>query len=278
MTERRSIIQEAYADDLPPLRYRVFIPTEPPRARPLVVVHGAGRGAASVFHAVLPSCMAAGRPLIAPTFSEDNYSGYQWLGGAPGPLSAAHALTRAVAQTAETFGLAEGKFDLLGSSGGGQFAHRYAMLNPSSVAQLVVIAAGWYTYLEDLPFPTGIRASKRSAGAEVDVNAFLAIPTLVMVGERDQARDGSLRTGPSVDRRQGPNRLARALRWIDHLEEESRARGLETRAWFDVLPGVGHSFTDAVTAGGLVERAVAFLDTGAGTADLVVGADDPEQP
>jgi hypothetical protein len=102
-----------------------------------------------------------------------------------------------------------------------------------------------------------------------DIDAFLALPMLVMVGENDTERDSGLRMSPRLDRH-GPNRLQRALRWVDHVEEEGRRRGITTSVAFDVLPACGHSFEEAVAAH-FPERVDAYLaQTGSSTTQTSV--------
>ena len=134
----------------------------------------------------------------------------------------------------------------------------------------VVASAGWYTYLDhDRPFPRGVAPGERTGGRPVDVDAFLRIPIHVLVGERDVEQDLGLRTGKAIDRRQGPNRLTRALRWMDHLEEAAGARGLPPRVSFDLLTDTGHSFSEAAERGGLVDRTFDFLHPTPGPPDPI---------
>jgi pimeloyl-ACP methyl ester carboxylesterase len=247
----------------PPLSYRAFVPSgRSPGSRPyppVVLVHGRGRAATRQFQAFLPMAIARGVALIAPTFPPQQFSGYQYLAGADGPLCARDALLGTLDDAWTHLGVGTDEVDLVGFSGGAQFAHRFAMSAPGRVRRAVVAAAGWYTYLdEDRPFPRG--AGPLAAGGErVDVAAFLRIPVHVLVGDRDVGRGPSLRTGPSIDRRQGVNRIARALRWTGHLEDVARARSLAARVSFDLLTDTGHSFTEAVEKGGLVARTFDFL-------------------
>jgi len=135
-----------------------------------------------------------------------------------------------------------------------------------------------YTYLLDgRPFPHGAGPSEHSGGRAVDVEAFLRIPMHVLVGERDVERDDSLRTGQSIDRRQGRDRLTRALRWMDHLEEAAHRRGLPPVVSFDLLTDTGHSFSDAVNRGCLLERTFTFLYPPNATADIAT-ADPTTDP
>jgi hypothetical protein len=56
----------------------------------------------------------------------------------------------------------------------------------------------------------------------------------------------------AIDRRQGVNRIARALRWTDHLEDVARA-ATRARVSFDLLADTGHPLPRP-SRGGLVAR------------------------
>lgn len=253
----------------PPLSYRAFVPARGYDGPPLLLVHGNGRAATRQFRAFLPAAIARNVPLIAPTFSPDRFPDYQSLAGAEGPLAARRALLTTLDDAWSHLGVVTDEIDMVGFSGGAQFAHRFAMLAPDRVGRAVVASAGWYTYLDDgRPFPRGTGRSQQSGGRNVDVEAFLRVPVHVLVGERDVRRDVGLRTGESIDRRQGRDRLTRALRWMDHLEEAAGLRNLPPQVSFDLLPDTGHSFAEAVERGGLVGRAFEFLHpTGPSTTD-----------
>jgi hypothetical protein len=134
------------------------------------------------------------------------------------------------------------------------------MHSPDRLGRVVLAAAGWYTYLDATrPYPHGIAPSPHCNGQHVDVDAFLRIPIHVVVGERDVERTDGLRTSPSLDRRQGPNRLIRALRWMDHVEDTAQQRNLPPQVSFDLLLESGHSFDEAAGRGQLVERTFDFL-------------------
>lgn len=246
------------SSDGPPLSYLAFVP--PQSCAPLVLVHGNARGGTRLFRAFLPMAIARNVPLISPTFPPERFPGYQRLAGVDGPLAARQALLDTLEDARSCLGVATDLVDLLGFSGGAQFVHRFAMLSSSRVRRAVVAAAGWYTYLSPArPFPRGAGASDYSGARPVDVDAFLRLPVHVLVGARDVERSAGLRTGESLDRRQGRDRLTRALRWMDHLEEVARTRGVGPQVSFDLLPETGHSFTEAVDCGGLVARAFDFL-------------------
>ncbi|MGQ0574046.1 MAG: hypothetical protein ACT4RN_07550 [Pseudonocardia sp.] len=261
LARRPLITRSVDRSDLPgpALTYRSFVPRTPGRSAPLVLLHGRGRAATRLFRAFLPAAVARDVALIVPTFPADRFAAYQRLAGADGPLAAAAALVAALDDVRDHFGITTDVVDLLGFSAGAQFAHRFAMVEPARVRRAVVVAAGWYTYLDEhRPFPTGV-----GGHVPVDVEGFLRVPVHVLVGERDVHRDAGLRTGSSLDRRQGPHRLARALRWMDHVDEVARVRGVPSRVSFDLLADCGHGLGDAVRRGGLVAHAAEFLDAAA---------------
>lgn len=242
-----------------PLGYRAFLPEL--AAHPaLVIVHGSSRRAARQFRAFLPLAIRLNVPLVVPTFDEEKFAGYQRLAGAAGPLAALHAVAVTLEDAHTTFGLDTTSVDFFGFSGGAQFVHRFALMEPARVRRLVLASAGWYTFLDPARrFPSGTAPGPATCDLQPDTRAFLRLPLHVLVGERDVDRDGSLRTGPAIDRRQGSNRLTRALRWIDHVEDVARLHDVPSRISFDLLPDSGHSFSEAVRAGGLVERTMGFL-------------------
>ena len=213
-----------------------------------------------MFRAFLPAAIRLRVPLLAPTFDEERFRGYQRLGGAEGPLAALEAMMLTLADAESCFDLDVSAVDLFGYSGGAQFAHRLPLLEPRRCRRVVVASAGWYTMLDATRrFPHGTAPGPHSAGRTPDVRGFLGVPLHVLVGEHDVERDAALRAHPGLDRRQGRSRLTRALRWVDHVEDVARRHGVPTRIMFDLLPDSGHSLSSALFAGGLVERTMAFL-------------------
>ena len=264
MAPAHRLLTERTPSRVLPLGYRAFIPDDGGRHPPLVVIHGNGRRAGRHFRAFLPRAIAMNVALIVPTFEHDRFRGYQWLAGADGPLAASEALAVTLQDAERALGVDTSEVDLLGFSGGAQFAHRYALASPEGVRRAVIASGGWYTYLDSKrPFPRGCAASPLSANRAFDPRPFVKMRVLILIGERDVQRDSALRTGRSLDREQGRDRIARALRWIDHVEDVARVLGHESCISFDLLPDCGHSLAEAVHTGKLLERTHAFLHSGA---------------
>lgn len=227
------------------LRPETLDPSRPP----LVCVHGISRNAEEHVEAFAGLAAAQRRLLVAPVFDDVRFDGFQRL--ARGTEAAVDALWRDVETVT---GVKVGAVDLVGFSAGAQFAHRYAMLQPDRVRSQVLVAAGWYTFPNERDsFPYGIKDDrKRGRRCIRNLDAFLAIPTLVLVGAEDNRRDPALRSTPDVDIKQGLNRIERATRWTCALLKTATRLGVSPRVQFSVLPGCGHAFLDCVARGGLV--------------------------
>jgi pimeloyl-ACP methyl ester carboxylesterase len=262
MDHRGGYVVSASLEHASTARLHVFVPGGTPGGVPMVVVHGAASEATAQFLAFLPLASQQQVLLIAPEFRRPAFRGYQRLAGTGGPLAAATALDAAVEEAARLTGAPIPRFDLAGYSGGAQFAHRYAMLFPARVRRLALGAAGWYTWLDSArAFPYGPHPSALSGHLAVNTAAFLSIPIRVLVGERDVARDRSLRAEPAIDSEQGAHRLERALRWAQHLRETAASVGLEADVTTELLPHTGHGFRRAVRKGGFGGRVLDFFNS-----------------
>lgn len=249
--------------------YYLYVPRYvDPTARPLVSVHGILRKVEEHIAAFAPWAEDNGRILLAPLFAEAQYRRYQKV--VLDKHQADRALIAALNDVADATGHDTTRIDLFGFSGGAQFAHRFAMLHPERFGRLVVCSAGWYTRpdaYEAYPYglapePRSARRGKRSNGPRFRPNlrAFLDIPVLVLVGERDVERDLTLRKEPMLDRRQGLNRVERAKRWSDSLREVAGQIGATADARLQLLPDCGHSFEECVRNGGLTDVVARWLD------------------
>lgn len=232
--------------------YFLFVPEDlDPAQPPLVCVHGISRNADEHARAFAPVAARLRRLLIAPHFAAPRFDGFQRLGS--GIEEAVEALWSDV----EAFtGAKLAPADLVGFSGGAQFVHRYALLNPRRVRSQALVSAGWYTFPTGREgFPYGVKASGgRGRRCADNLTRFLAIPTLVLVGAEDSQRDPALRRSPEIDLKQGINRIERASRWSAAFLQAATRSGVATSLQFSTLAGCGHDFAECVAKGKLVER------------------------
>ncbi len=220
---------------------------------PLVAVHGIRRNAYQQAELFAERANALGRTVIAPLFSKHDWPRYQQAVRSGRADSALLTLLDELKAEAHWH---TAQFELFGFSGGAQFAHRFAMMQPHMVSRLTVASAGWYTFPDESRFPYGL--SPRPDGTDPwcavtqdTFTRFLAIPTQVCVGADDTARDPNLRSGEQIDAQQGENRLIRGIRWTQALQDAAKARSLPPRASFIALSGCDHDFRQCVLRGGL---------------------------
>lgn len=226
-----------------------------PGRPPLVCVHGISRNALEHVFAFRRYADEFGFAIVAPVFDTGAFRGYQTLGSKNG-WNARRALLSALDGLPDMIGVSAPAANLFGFSGGGQFAHRFAMAEPHRVRALAIAAAGWYTFpTAATRFPMGLSGAK---APDVDISSFLKLPIFVMVGSADVDRDANVRQGRKIDTLQGRTRVDRARRWTAAVNDAARLKGLPAPATCAELPGAGHSFSDCVSAG-LARRAVEFL-------------------
>jgi dienelactone hydrolase len=259
-TPTSTVLERRLGSD-PSQVYFLYLPeSAPPGARLLVSVHGVSRNAREHVERFARLAERYGVIVVAPLFPQDRFPDYQRLGREGRGHRADLALDRVVAEVESLTGASTRRLYLFGYSGGGQFVHRYAMAYPERVAAMVIGAAGWYTFPDaKRAYPRGIRRAHGLGDLHFDPDAFLRVPALVMVGERDEERDPELRQSRDIDRQQGRTRLERGRRWIEEMKRAARERGLGTRYRFKVLGRADHSFDRSARRGRMDKRAFRWL-------------------
>lgn len=239
-----------------PLReFYEFVPSSGGSGAPLLVlVHGISRRALEQVASFAETAERLGVVLLAPLFGKPQYGQYQQVVDRRGNRCDLALLEMVNALTSET-GCRGDRFHIFGYSGGAQFAHRFAMLHPARIGSMSVAAAGWYTMPDlTLDFPFGIGTHPLSSG-RFQPELFLGVDRHVFVGSADNVPDESLRSTQDLNERQGRSRLERATRWAAAMNEASRQLGAYPESsTFELLKGVGHSFSSSVRRRNLPDR------------------------
>ncbi len=233
----------------PTREYFMYIPASLPAARIVVLMHGISENACEQVLRFAPQAEEAGAVLVAPLMRRTVFGQYQQLIDPRRGIRSDLALEDILHRVRLDIGLDAAPFDIFGFSGGGQFAHRFALLHPRAVRSCVVVAPGWFTFPDDqAPYPEGLSRIPNSL-PPLDEAAVCTIPLHVIVGDRDIARDASLRRSARLDRQQGRTRLERAERWHHAI----RKWGADPRSSLMILPKLRHSFSEAVRDHGLAD-------------------------
>lgn len=241
--------------------YYLYIPRSAGKRPPLMVsIHGISRNARQ--HAKLLSSVAElyGVIVLAPLFSKKQFPDYQRLGRLRCGPRADLALDRIVGEVLYLTGADTERLYLFGYSGGGQFAHRYAMAHPERVAGVVIGAAGWYTMPQsENSFPHGVGLCRDLPSLRFDSSRFLRVPMTVIVGDRDTDRDPGLNKSEKIDRLQGRNRIERAYTWAKTMNLVAKSRGMTEHFRVEVLSGVDHSFELGISHGAMQDKIFSYL-------------------
>jgi hypothetical protein len=125
---------------------------------------------------------------------------------------------------------------------------RFIALRPDSRAIAAAAAnAGYYTMpTPDDPYPFGLGRLGPAGLGPAGLDAFLAAPLAVLVGDADTGA-ANLNRSPAAQR-QGPHRLARGLRFVAAGRRAAARRGAETGWTLGVVPGAGHDGALMVSA------------------------------
>lgn len=230
------------------LDYIAYVPETARSDAPLLVcVHGIKRNPAEQIFRFAAYAERAGVILLAPHFTRKRFKRYQTLTPDRQGNLPEVAFERSIDNWLERSNTAPGKLYLFGFSGGAQFVHRYVMLGRRKIDAMVVASPGWFTLPDpDLPYPFGTGQSRKLGGRAIDAGWLLNTPTLVLVGERDTARNPTLNTNAVIDRTQGANRVERASNWYNRVSCLQKALMKPDACEFRIVKRATHSFSRMV--------------------------------
>lgn len=135
----------------------------------------------------------------------------------------------------------DARYDLIGFSAGGQFAHRFAFFaHRPQCDRIVAASSGWYTLpTADINYPYGLGLTQRS---DLDgIRKALSYPLHLAVGSADTDPNSSgLRHTTEADS-QGINRLQRANLAYQTALDQGASLGATCNWSLHLEPGVAHS-------------------------------------
>lgn len=241
--------------------YYAYLPTKGQHeGRVFVTIHGISRNAEEHLRGFIPLAERYGAVMLAPLFPESVFPKYQRLGTAFDQGRADQAFDQILQDARDWMGVSPTPLHLFGFSGGGQFAHRYAMFYPKRVARMVLGAPGWYTFPDpERDYPFGLRSSSAWPKLRFTPFRFLRIPTLVIVGEEDDIRDDDLNRSRQIDAKQGFNRQERGERWVNAMRALSRAYDIDSDFRFELQPNSSHAYESYIAQPTFAEQVFRFL-------------------
>src|SRR5687767_4165287 len=255
---RGRILHRALRND-PTTEYYCYAPASSrDGSRVLAVIHGISGRALDYAQIFAPYCEDHGVVLLVPHFAE-HHRDFQRLGREGRGPRADEILHQCLSEVGTLTGANVAEIYLFGYSAGAQFGHRYVMAHPHRIARAVFAASGWYTFPDpEQRFPHGIRPTRKLRGVRFIPEEFLKVSMEVLIGSED-LDSMNLRATPRVNNQQGVNRVERARRWVDAMQEAAKACGLTPLTTYTEVPGISHDFDEFCRKGGLASRVVLSL-------------------
>ena len=239
-----------------PITVFYHIPDSAHQSSPIaMVVHGSARDGEYLRNALKPESDRRNAIILMPNFGSAEYSNNYFLlgnlfddGENPSVASQNDSTEWTYAIIEQLFihfraevASKDARYDLVGFSGGGQFAHRFALFaHRPQCDRIVACSSGWYTLPDAAsPYPYGLGTTQRASDA--DVRKALATPLHLAVGSADTDPNSSgLRHTAEADA-QGLNRVQRANYAFQRAMDQSTALNAPLAWSLHLETGVAHS-------------------------------------
>ena len=239
-----------------PITVFYHIPDSAHQSSPIaMVVHGSARDGEYLRNALKPESDRRNAIILMPNFGSAEYSNNYFLLGNLFDDGENPSVASQNDSTEWTYAIIEqlfihfraevankdARYDLVGFSGGGQFAHRFALFaHRPQCDRIVACSSGWYTLPDAAsPYPYGLGTTQRASDA--DVRKALATPLHLAVGSADTDPNSSgLRHTAEADA-QGLNRVQRANYAFQRAMDQSTAINAPLAWSLHLESGVAHS-------------------------------------
>lgn len=218
----------------------------------VVVIHGMTRNVTGYREYWVPLADENNLLIVCPEFSLEKYPGATKFNlgnvsttnntkGTIKPESEWYysVIDRIIAKIKADTNSPNSKTIVFGHSAGGQFVHRYAMLNEINSADLLIAANPGYYLMPDFsaPFPYGL---KKLSYSEERLKEAFKRPLVILAGENDIKRTKNLNQTAYADI-QGLTRFDRAFNFYQASWKASKRLKTQFNWKIDTVPGVGHS-------------------------------------
>lgn len=215
----------------------------------LLVFHGLNRKAKSIRKKAKDIAVKSCLMVFAPLFDKDRFPNWRYhragvvhKGRVQPKRQWTAPILRALLDLArETIGNPDAKLYLFGHSAGGQFLSRIAAYTPLSGVDRIVIAnpSVYVAPLLNETAPYGFKGVFSSNEAEKKLQAYLASPITIYLGQKDKSKKYLVRNKAAM--RQGKNRLERGRAIFQKAKALARERDWPFNWTLVEAPGVGHS-------------------------------------
>jgi len=218
----------------------------------LFIIHGASRDVEKYLNQWIEEPQNKNVILVAPHFTLENYPYFATLGMATSSGRMIKDQSNHLRDSVSSFynyfqskyNLKTNSYLIFGFSAGSQFVHRYLMYGEDMRAEKVVLgSAGWYTFLNNEPFPYGIRNMPLERER---FEWFLSTQVLFVLGVEDDDSNHKTLNLSRGARKQGDHRYERGKNYFDDLIGFGEKNNIPFRWRYKSVPGLNHN-TEAMS-------------------------------
>ena len=218
----------------------------------LFIIHGASRDVEKYLNQWIEEPQNKNVILVAPHFTLENYPYFATLGMATSSGRMIKNQSNHLRDSVSSFynyfqskyNLKTNSYLIFGFSAGSQFVHRYLMYGEDMRAEKVVLgSAGWYTFLNNEPFPYGIRNMPLERER---FEWFLSTQVLFVLGVEDDDSNHKTLNLSRGARKQGDHRYERGKNYFDDLIGFGEKNNIPFRWRYKSVPGLNHN-TEAMS-------------------------------
>ena len=225
----------------------------------IFIIHGNSRDVERYINLWLEPSKDKNVILVAPHFTRSNYSNFGTLQIArpSGKIlknqsnNLKNSLSLFFTYFKNKYNLQTSTYSIFGFSAGSQFAHRYLLFSDDiQVDRVVLGSAGWYTFLNNEPYPYGMRNMPIERER---YEWYLSREVLFILGAKDNDPNHESLNNSKGAKQQGSNRFERGQNYFKNLVIFSEENEIAFRWRYKVIDDLDHS-TSAIS-----ENAFPFL-------------------
>ena len=225
----------------------------------IFIIHGNSRDVERYINLWLEPSKDKNVILVAPHFTRSNYSNFGTLqiARSSGKIlknqsnNLKNSLSSFFTYFKNKYDLQTSTYSIFGFSAGSQFAHRYLLFSDDiQVDRVVLGSAGWYTFLNNEPYPYGMRNMPIERER---YEWYLSREVLFILGAKDNDPNHESLNNSKGAKQQGSNRFERGQNYFKNLVIFSEENEIAFRWRYKVIDDLDHS-TSAIS-----ENAFPFL-------------------
>ena len=218
----------------------------------IFIIHGNSRDVERYINLWLEPSKDKNVILVAPHFTRSNYSNFGTLqiARSSGKIlknqsnNLKNSLSLFFTYFKNKYNLQTSTYSIFGFSAGSQFIHRYLLFSDDiQVDRVVLGSAGWYTFLNDEPYPYGMRDMPIERER---YEWYLSKEVLFILGAKDNDPNHESLNNSKGAKQQGSNRFERGQNYFKNLVIFSEENKIAFRWRYKVIEDLDHS-TSAIS-------------------------------